>query len=129
MNVGNFGGTLYYNDTQLCDFKFINGEFSLENLVVYDTTLSYLPFPLRSYEDTVGWKSFILSRLIPEWRYEISQDLLSKSPLQEYNEEQLLRFTKARVMTDNYWVREDYDLRCWSAEQIHLLLEDDKLFQ
>lgn len=128
MSLGNFGGTLYLGNTMLCSFKFINGVFVPEELVIFDDDCSFCPMPLKGYADAEGWEVFLESRLVPEWRHEYLDSLLENTPMTEYDEEQLLRYTRARVMTDHYWVQEDFDMRCWSAVQIDLLQQANKLF-
>lgn len=127
MSFGNFGGTLFLEDKELCEFKYNNGLFVPESLVIFDTDCFYCPLPLKDYSDVKGWDIFLESRLTAEWRRDFLMDL-SQTPIDEYNPEQLLRYTKSRVMTDKYWVQEDFDMRCWSAAQLDILYSIGKLF-
>lgn len=127
MSFGNFGGTLYLGDKDLCKFKYNDGLFVPGSLVVFDTNSIYCPLPLKTYADIKGWDIFLESRLTHEHRREYLSDL-GQTPIEEYSPEQLLRYTKARVMTDQYWVLEDFDMRCWSAHQLDTLYSMNKLF-
>lgn len=118
INLGNFGGTLCYQDTELCDFKFIDDRLNDSALRILCAEPFLIPAPMVNYTDDIRWHMFFESQCLPSTRYNIDKDLLTVGVFSCYNAEQILRYTDGRNVANHYWVKCDDDLSCWEQWQI-----------
>lgn len=127
INLGNFGGTLYYYETPLCEFKFIDDRLDNSKVKILSFEPFWIPLPMRDYNDDTRWHMFFDSQCISPTRHKIDEDLLTVGVFSEYNAEQILRYTEAKNVANHYWVKCDDDLSCWDQWQINELKKRDIL--
>lgn len=112
IKIGNLGGTLYYEDTPLLEFKFINGSLVNCVLLVEEGT-PMLPFEIHSLGvNETAIKRFWEERITPHTRQGIDE-YLSTTPVKYYHPERMLRYCSGKCIHDKYWLDCDDDNSCW----------------
>lgn len=123
LNFGYLGGTLYYDTTPLCKFKFVNGHFNKRAVEIFCTAENLRPYLIDDYTLSFGWQIFLEEQITPASRQNILVDLAEHTPIRGYNPEQILRYTKGRNAANLHWIMCDRDYSCWSLEQRKILME------
>ena len=111
--VGRLGGVLYYKDIPVLNFKF-DGGYPVKYEVLND---KYLPFELKLFGVFDGLISFFDDRCTPDTRIGI-HELISKTPIQFYDKERLLRYCHGQCIHDCFWIEQDDDISCWKGSPL-----------
>jgi len=110
-SVRNLGGTLYKGQTKICTFKFDKGWLEHIEVFTYDKAL----IPVDCLKDGFTGDSltrFFFYRTTPETRQGI-HEYLKTTPVEFYDPERIIRYSRGRCIDDDYWLECDNDGRCW----------------
>lgn len=106
----NLGGTLYWRNYPVVEFKFNCGMLVEAEQLTDDKGL--LPFEITEHGLWDGLEMFIMDRPTPDGRIGIHEKL-KETPIQYYNVERMLRYCHAQSVHDCYWIKQDNDISCW----------------
>ena len=111
LDLGNLGGTLYYKEIPLFEFKF-NRDGSVTHKVINDD-LDLYPFEMRFGEINANTITrFFNERITPSTRIGLDE-VLANSPIKYYHPERIIRYSSGRCIHDPYWLKCNDDNSCW----------------
>lgn len=112
LDLGNLGGTLYYKELPILNFKFKKNKLvSMELLVEKDCVR--LPVEFRLYGVSGNnLVKFFEARITPSTRQGLDE-FLAQTPVKYYYPERIIRYNSGRCIHDYYWVECDDDNSCW----------------
>lgn len=109
INLGNLGGTLFYQDYPLLKFKYVDD--ILQNAMLLSNR--YLPLEFEDFIiDDMRLRLFFQARIVPRTRHRIDEDL-AESPIGYYHPERIIRYQNGTTFADPYYLVCDGDKTCW----------------
>lgn len=112
ISLDNLGGTIYYKDTPVVEFKYKRDVIQFIGELNKDCV--NLPFEFCDTEKVTDHliRCFFEARIVPETRIGLNE-VLSKTKIQYYNPERIIRYQEGRCIHDQYWLQCDNDETCW----------------
>ena len=98
-SFGNLSGTVMENDEECIEFEFHRGELKKINVIKKPDLYEFDTMPAEK-----ALLYFLDDRVVPESRIGL-QEYLDKAGLGTFNFERIIRYTKGRDVTDDYWIR------------------------
>ena len=98
-SFGNLSGTVMENDTECIEFEFKRGELTKINVIKKPNLFEFDTMPPKK-----ALLYFLDDRVVPESRIGL-QEYLDNAGLGFFNFERIIRYTKGRDITDNYWIK------------------------
>ena len=106
---GNYGGTVYYKNIPLFNFKY--SDDMLWDLDIITPEYNYKCFFFKEKGVTTETLDlFLRNRLTPETRHNLRKRYL-EAGMPYYNPEWLLRYSKGRTCDDEFWINPDSNTR------------------
>lgn len=115
-NLRNLGGTLYFKDLPVLEFKFVNNRLKKAN-VLSDAGIKQHPIFYLFGVSENSIKRVFESRTTPRERQGLEESL-KKANLGSYDPERINRYTSSRCIHDNFWLDCDDDKTCWKPENM-----------
>ena len=98
-SFGNLSGTVMENDEACIEFEFKRGELIKINVLKKPNLFEFDTMPAEK-----ALLYFLDDRVVPESRIGL-QEYLDKAGLGTFNFERIIRYTKGRDVTDDYWIK------------------------
>lgn len=115
-SLRNLGGTLFYKNTPIIEFKYLRGTLKTINMLTSD--LSILPVEFRSRETkAIALTDFLMEQTIPDTRIGI-HEYLTTTPMKHYDLERMLRWYHGYLFGSPFWIKQDDDMTCWESTSI-----------
>ena len=114
-SVGNMGGTIFNINTPIINFKCEKG--SVVSIEILKNEKSLLPVEFWMKSPKTALLEFLTDQVTPETRIGIDEEL-TKTPVQYYDVERLLRYSHGYSVDATFWIRQDNDVRCWEGTEL-----------
>lgn len=112
-SLGNLGGTLYYKNVPLFEFKYKRDVLVCITMLVSrkDPRLP-IEFAIDRVPDDRKLHIFFEDRTTPEMRIGLEEEMAA-TPVQYYYPERIIRYSSGRCIHDSFWLKCDDDVTCW----------------
>lgn len=114
-SVGNIGGTIFNINTPIINFKCEKG--SVVSIEMLRDEKGLLPIEFWIKPPKTALLEFLIDQVTPETRIGIDEEL-SKTPVQYYDVERLLRYSHGYNIDTTFWIKQDNDIRCWEGTEL-----------